>query len=220
MQVLAGPCRRLARALLTPMRERDLKAIVMTQALVAVAVLAAPPSFAEPELDAMTARARDVANSLVAQIGSELRQAFEFSGPLRAVVVCRYSVPELSSNLARQTGWRVSRVSLRPRNPTLAMPDAWEQGVLLGFDRRAGAGEPAASLEHAEIVEEPAGRYFRYMKALPVGEICLACHGPTEARSDAIKAQLDMEYPHDRAVGYRVGEVRGAVTIKRPLAER
>ncbi|MEZ5660518.1 MAG: DUF3365 domain-containing protein [Burkholderiaceae bacterium] len=180
-------------------------------------VQAATPT---PPIQTMTREAREVAGALVAQIGGELKRAFEFSGPLRAVVVCRYSVPELSSNLARQTGWRVSRVSLRPRNPTLAMPDPWEQQVLANFDLRAANGEPAAGLEFAEVVDEPAGKYFRYMKALPVAEICLACHGPDETRSDAIKAQLATEYPHDRAVDYRVGDVRGAVTIKRPLAAR
>jgi hypothetical protein len=32
-----------------------------------------------------------------------------------------------------------------------------------------------------------------------------------------MKAQIAGEYPHDKATGYAVGQVRGAVTVKRPL---
>jgi hypothetical protein len=43
------------------------------------------------------------------------------------------------------------------------------------------------------------------------------CHGPDETLSDAVKARLDSEYPHDRATGHKLGDVRGAVTVKRRL---
>jgi hypothetical protein len=32
-----------------------------------------------------------------------------------------------------------------------------------------------------------------------------------------VKARLQAEYPHDKATGYGVGQLRGAVTVKRPL---
>ena len=56
---------------------------------------------------------------LVAQIRGELTKELEFSGPLRGVIVCKYTVPEISSAMSRKTGWRVTRVALRPRNPAL-----------------------------------------------------------------------------------------------------
>jgi len=45
----------------------------------------------------------------------------------------------------------------------------------------------------------------------------MACHGSASEISDKVKARLDAEYPHDPATGYRVGQIRGAVSIKRPL---
>ena len=66
-----------------------------------------------------------------------------------------------------------------------------------------------------EVVTEPAGRYFRYMKAIPMGQPCLPCHGPVATLSEGVKAQLAAEYPHDRAVDYQIGQVRGAVSIKK-----
>jgi hypothetical protein len=54
------------------------------------------------------------------------------------------------------------------------------------------------------------------MRALPVQQMCLACHGPTDSLSPAVTAKLKTLYPDDLGVGYRVGELRGAITLKRP----
>ena len=62
-----------------------------------------------------------------------------------------------------------------------------------------------------------AEKYFRYMKAIPVQDVCLKCHGTDEARAQPAKDALAADYPHDKATGYTLGQLRGAVTIKRPL---
>jgi hypothetical protein len=87
------------------------------------------------------------------------------------------------------------------------------------FDRRLAAGEKPETLEFFEVVSEPQGRFQRYMKALPTQPLCLACHGDPAAMPEAVRATLAAEYPHDRATGYAAGQVRGAVTVKRPLAD-
>jgi hypothetical protein len=171
----------------------------------------------ETEVTRLAQESRRVADTLSAQVHADIGKAMEGGGPLRAIVVTRYSIPELSSSLSRKTGARVALVSRKPRNPALAMPDAWENEVLVQFEARVARGEKAEALEHYETVNEGTARYFRYMKAVPISRPCLACHGSAEQISPAVKAQLGAEYPHDRATGYRVGQVRGAVTVKRPL---
>lgn len=160
---------------------------------------------------------RKVAAQFVRELGGELRRELEATGPVRSIIVCKFSAPEIASSLSRVTGWRVSRVSLRTRNPALGQPDVWEHGVLADFDRRARSGEKPEAIEFAEVVKEPGGVYFRYMKALPVDKPCLQCHGPVDTLSDPVKERLASDYPFDRATGYTLGQVRGAVTIKRPL---
>jgi hypothetical protein len=127
--------------------------------------------------------------------------------------------PEIAGKLSRQMGARVARVSLKTRNPLLGTPDAWEQRVLADFDRRATAGEKPEALEVSEVVAEPAGRYFRYMKAIPVQPLCLTCHGAPEAVAVEVRDRIATEYPHDRALGYSAGQIRGAVTVKQRVAE-
>jgi hypothetical protein len=161
--------------------------------------------------------ARKASGELVNGVRGELLKAVEASGPLRAIVVCKYSVPEIASSVSRKYGARVTRVSLHPRNPSLGWGDAWEQKVLMGFDERVAKGEKPEGMEHFEITTEPAGRFLRYMRALPQLPVCMHCHGPAESISESIRDQLAHEYPHDKAVGTALGKVRGAVTFKKPL---
>jgi len=93
----------------------------------------------------------------------------------------------------------------------------WELQVLAEFERKAAAGEKIESMEYSETIDEPRGRYLRYMKALPVQPLCLTCHGTAENIPQQVKAKLAVGNPHDRATGHVLGQVRGAVTIKLPV---
>jgi hypothetical protein len=181
-------------------------------------LLAIGPSLAtaqDPEI--LLTVSRETAGQLIQHLGAQLKAELAKGGPEAAVAVCKTIAPELAGRISREKGWRVSRVSLKTRNPLLGAPDAWEQRVLEEFDRRAAAGEKAEGLEFSEVVDEPAGRYYRYMKAIPVQPLCLTCHGTPESIPAPVLEKLRSEYPHDHASGYSTGQVRGAVTVKQPL---
>lgn len=161
--------------------------------------------------------ARKAATELVSGVRSELLKAIEASGPLRAIVVCKYTTPEIASAISRKFGARVTRVSLTPRNPALGWGDAWEQKVLMDFDERVARGEKADGLEFFEVVNEPSGKFIRYLRALPMLPVCMSCHGPADQMSESIRSQLAHDYPFDRATGLALGKIRGGVTYKKPL---
>jgi len=175
-----------------------------------------PPAMA----DDLTIAARATASDLIQRLGAVLKKEMAAGGPDNAIAVCRDIAPGLAGELSRKTGGRVSRVSLKTRNPLLGQPDAWEQQVLAEFDRQAAQqGAKPETLERSEVVSEPQGRFFRYMKAIPVQPLCLTCHGTTDSIPDPVKARLAADYPHDRATGYALGQIRGAVTIKRSMED-
>jgi hypothetical protein len=160
--------------------------------------------------------ARGVASSVPPQLLAVLQEEMARGGPAGAVEVCRDQAPQLAKAASERTGWQVRRVSLKNRNPK-AVPDPWERGVLEDFDRRAAAGESPATIEKGEVQSENGTRVYRYMKALPVQPLCLACHGTAEQISAETKARLATLYPDDRGTGYALGQIRGAMTIKRAL---
>lgn len=160
--------------------------------------------------------ARKVAKDFVTQLGGELKKEMEANGPGAAIKVCRNVAPAIASEVSRKNGWNVGRKSLKTRNAALGMPDAWEQKVLADFEKRMEKENPA-NMEFAEIVSEPQGKFFRYMKAIPVQDVCLKCHGGDDAVAPGVKDALKADYPHDKATGYTLGQIRGGFSIKRPL---
>ena len=79
------------------------------------------------------------------------------------------------------------------------------------FQQRATEGEPLQNMSHAEMV----GGEFRLMKAIPTGEACLACHGGSI--KPELAALIDQYYPEDEARGFKLGELRGAFTLRRAV---
>ncbi len=189
-------------------------------ALLIAICLIVPPAAAEhtaKQQQAMKREAQQVAKELVSKLGAALKQALSESGPEAAISVCRDTAPMIANSLSRRTGWKVGRVSLQVRNPLIGQPDAWEQKILQRFDYEAAGGASAAKLVAAEIVTEPQGEYFRFMKALPVKPLCLTCHGTERTIPESVQIRLAKEYPNDAATGYAAGQIRGAVSIKRLL---
>jgi hypothetical protein len=188
---------------------------MIKKAIVAAALgLAVQPLLAQDA--AMVAETRQTALQLVTKLGAALKEEIQ-KGPDEAVGVCTNIAPREAGALSRRTGWRVTRVSLKVRNPLLGTPDAWEIEALKDFDKRAAAGENAGKLEMSAIVDEGGTQYLRYIKALPVQPMCLSCHGTDATITSSVKAKLAVEYPHDKAVGYTAGQVRGGLSVKRPL---
>lgn len=171
---------------------------------------------ASAEDAALLGEARSVAASLPPRLLTVLQEEIAKGGFEGAIGACRDFAPRLATEASAESGWTIRRVSLRNRNPK-ALPDAWERAVLEDFDRRAAAGEAPATLEKGEAIGNGTTHEYRYMKALPTQELCLACHGTAERIGPAVKARLAELYPDDRATGYRPGEIRGALTLRKSL---
>lgn len=187
-------------------------------AAAAVAVLAGCATDApapKPADMSWVPQARAVSTAVPPKLLAVLQEEIAKGGPESAIEACRVKAPAMARAASESTGWTVRRVSLRNRNPK-AVPDAWERAALEDFDRRAAAKEPPATLEKAEVVDVDGRPMQRYMRALPTMALCTQCHGTADALSPAVKAKLQALYPQDRATGYAVGEIRGAMTLSRP----
>lgn len=184
------------------------------------ALLAASTAHAQApgeQLQALVEETKAVALGMQQQIAARLRAELEAGGVEGALAVCSTVAESAASRASRERGWRIARVSLKPRNPLVGFPDPWEQRALLDFERRRARGEDPVLMEHFEIVEEPAGRFLRYVKALPVMPLCMNCHGPLDSLKPEVRDALQKDYPLDRATGFSVGQIRGGLAVKRPL---
>ena len=142
-----------------------------------------------------------------------LKSYMKARGPVGAVEGCAVEAPEIADRVSMETGWDVGRVSLQPRNADRGAPDAWETAILKKLEARNRAGAESDTLNHGEWVD---GRY-RYMQAQVVEGVCLNCHG--EALNPDVRAAIADYYPDDSATGYKLGEIRGAVTLTSPAID-
>jgi hypothetical protein len=158
--------------------------------------------------------ARGIVNGLAQDRLGELQGALKVGGPVTGINVCNIAAPAIAMKAARASGRRVGRMALKIRNRANS-PDAWERRVLEGFLVKAAQGADLTKLEHHEIVSEGGARVLRYMKAIPVAEPCLTCHG-ADVRPE-IRAAIAAHYPQDQATGFKLGNLRGAFTLSRTL---
>ena len=175
----------------------------------------AAPAAAAPAANPLAEEAKSLVKEFAGTLKGELEAAMKAGGPTKAVSICQDRAPAIAKDIATRSGWEVGRVSLKTRNPQLGTPDAWEQQVLTRFDQRQAAGEPVDTMAFAEVVQVDGTKQFRFMKAIPTGEPCLACHG--SAITPEVAAALDQAYPEDQARGYAVGDVRGAVSLSKTI---
>ena len=181
-----------------------------------IALFVALPALAQ-DIGALTAETKKAVLPVVPKVVSAMQESIAKNGVAGAIPVCKEQAPELIKAKRQETGWDIRRVSLKPRNAERGTPDLWEVRQLADFNVRAALGEKPETLEKSEVVSIDGKPVFRYMKALPVGDVCLKCHGPAESLDPALKAKLAESYPQDQATGYAKGQIRGALTVKRPL---
>ena len=184
-----------------------LKVLLLCVLLIAVGY--SQQVIANEEIDHNLSEARKLAREFNARLRGKLELAMSEGGPLEAIEVCKTHAPGITESL-REQHIAVKRTSLGIRNPANA-PDQWESRVLTFFDQEKEAGADVALLEHFALFRHEDGEVFRYTRAIPTGPVCLVCHGENIA-PDIAKA-LDAAYPADAARGYKLGQVRGMVSI-------
>jgi hypothetical protein len=173
-------------------------------------------AYAQDELAAREEAAQVIATNFMQQMSGALARELA-NGPEQAAAVCRDLAPQIAGTLSRRNGWQITRVGTRVRNPLLGLPDAWEREVLNEFAARAANGEDLALMSFGEVVDNAGNPEYRYLKAIPLGPNCVLCHGTADQIPDSVESSLAQFYPQDRAIGYTIGELRGAVSIRQPL---
>jgi len=83
--------------------------------------------------------------------------------------------------------------------------------VLKRFEQKLSAGADPKTLDEATIKDGE----FRYMKAIPTGQVCLACHGSSV--QPELNDHIQTLYPKDQATGFELGQLRGAFSLTKSV---
>lgn len=171
---------------------------------------AAPAGAREGEAKA---RAQSAAKDFSATLKSALLGRIATEGTSGAIAFCREEAPKIATRVSSEYRVRIGRVPVpgRQRNPA-NVPEPWQAEGLAAFQAHAAEGVPVAEL--VRIVDHglPDGVALRMMRGIAIEPMCLACHGKWS--SPETHAALDRFYPADRATGFEVGDLRGALWVE------
>ncbi len=117
------------------------------------------------------------------------RDIVSLSGKRYTKINPAYMTRQLAELSQARKGYYFRMVSLRPLNPA-NRPDTWEADALRAFDRGGG--------EQTTVAGTGENRSYRLVAPLITEQACLRCH----ARQ-----------------GYRVGDVRGGISVSIPMRE-
>ena len=187
---------------------------IRSQLAIALFVASTISACSKSNFDEELILSREVSKELGTKLKRKLVNTIQSSGPDSAIAVCNLEAIKISEDISNRNNLEVGRTSLKIRN-LANTPDVWETKQLEWFSSQQTSGIDIKTLEKSEIVKEKGKKIFRYMKAIPMQEPCMLCHG--EVISAGLKEKINDLYPQDQATGYKPGQIRGAFTIKKSL---
>lgn len=163
-----------------------------------------------PKGEEMAAVARHVSEAYMNELKGELLTALEdtAAGPAGAIIVCSEKAPAISARYSSMSGFSIHRTSKKVRNPNNA-PDDYEIKTLDILEERPAFG----SQDHYEWVTTGDQKEFRFVKAITTSSACLKCHGDPDKMDADVKAALAEKYPQDQATGFKLGDMRGILSV-------
>ncbi|WP_457602633.1 Tll0287-like domain-containing protein [Nitratifractor sp.] len=132
---------------------------------------------------------------------------------LQSAYFCSKSAERITKEINAKfpKGIRVRRTALKIRNPKNA-PDATDLKVLKKMEAESEEG----TLKKKPVVVQVEDVNRVYVP-LFVEKGCLKCHGPVDRIDPKVRKLLAEKYPHDQAVGFKKGDLRGVVVAEIPV---
>jgi len=149
-------------------------------------------------------------------IKAVLIKEIQTNGIVSAVSVCSDTAQVLTNDYGIKKGIYIKRVSFKNRNPN-NYPDEFETKGLKYFEELNSQNKLNQNSDYYEVIETDGVKNARFMKPIIIQAPCLNCHGNTENINEEVKTILHNKYPEDKATGYKVDNLRGAVSIQKTL---
>lgn len=171
----------------------------------------------DPKIEAEVVKARNAANGLFEVVKGLLTEQMKSGNYAESAEVCSSIAQEMTKDYAEANEIDIHRVSLKLRN-SLNKPDKFEKRQLKSFNRQVAEKKEVS--EYYETVKIDGKTFLRYMKPVIIQEMCLKCHGGDAQIPIEVIKLLTEKYPKDMATGYKIGDVRGAISVKIPLENK
>ena len=159
--------------------------------------------------------AKNLLKETAKQYKNTLVQGLQHNNLINALKYCNKEVEQLVSK-DNEKGFAIKRVSLRARNKN-NYPNLYEKEILEKFNKLSFTDNKDLALEHSDIIKDENNNKFVYIKAIRIKEVCLNCHGSNI--NDDLKKEIQKLYPEDKAINYKLNDIRGAFVMYRNIKD-
>ena len=159
--------------------------------------------------------AKNLLKETAKQYKNTLIQGLQHNNLIKALKYCNKEVEQLVSK-DNEKGFAIKRISLRPRNKN-NYPNLYEKEILEKFNKLSLIDNKDLALEHSDIIKDENINKFVYVKAIRIKEVCLNCHGSNI--NDDLKKEIQKLYPDDKAINYKLNDIRGAFVMYRNIKD-
>ncbi|WP_244242134.1 Tll0287-like domain-containing protein [Leptospira kanakyensis] len=143
--------------------------------------------------------------NLVQKLNSKIAEG----GTKQAIPFCKLNAIGFTNGLGQKNGVTLRRITNKPRNQSNLL-SANEEKIFLEIEKLK---TPEGVFPNKSITSDDSVTVYI---PIPVMGFCLQCHGNLNEIQKTTKQILDQEYPNDKAIGYKVGELRGLFSVQFP----
>jgi len=159
-----------------------------------------------------------VAKTVLPKLMKTLKKKVKQTGYSNSLQFCSSFAPaataasekDLYKSLERKYGiasLNIRRISNRYRNPA-NKPSKRQQAVLKDWQEAIDNGADA------QLTIYQSGSSYIGMQPIRIKKkLCLGCHGPIKKLDEQVQKKLKKLYPNDKATGYKLKQLRGALAV-------
>ncbi|PSL02929.1 Tll0287-like domain-containing protein [Cecembia rubra] len=150
------------------------------------------------------------------QLIAALQNAIAEKGVPGAIEFCNEQAFPILEEMSTKYNVNIRRASNDYRNPK-DKPLDYEEMILDAFEYNLENELPV----EPNIQKIEGGEVLHYAKVIQIpGALCLNCHGNPETEiSPDTREKLKALYPEDKAIGHKIGDLRGIWSIRIPRKE-
>lgn len=157
---------------------------------------------------ALREKGNSISLKLQTKLLEELQASITANGAANSIDKCSLKSPEIEKLISENENAIIRRVSDNYRNPA-HKPTQDEQNSITLWKLELEKGNKDL---FPMTVESEDG--IQYMKPIIISSpTCLKCHGKENEIEPETLKKIKEKYPEDKATGYEMGQLRGAITI-------
>ena len=148
--------------------------------------------------------------TLLETLQKNMQEHMKKGGVMDALDFCSTEAYALTDKVNSQlpSGITTKRISVKYRNPA-NVPQADELKVLNSFEEIQNSKKVLPEY----IVQKVDEHTYKFYKPLTINKpVCLKCHGDISA-NEALQKTIHEKYPTDKAINYKMNDLRGAVVV-------